>query len=334
MRRRATRAGILVTGIALSLVFGYLALRGVRAHAAWRALLASNDWWLVPSLAALAAAMFLRVVRWQLLFRPGRRPPLAPLAKAATLGLFFNSVLPLRAGEAARIVALNRYTRTSLAETTATVVVERIVDVGSLLALLFVLLVWLPHVSWLRGAAVVAGVCLLGIVVLCVAVRRVRRRPLRAVRLLSRLPGLSEQTVSHLLENTLHGLETLVSLRQAIGVLVWTYASWLLLGLSFWFLMVGFDLHLSPLAGLLVVIATGLAFIVPAAPAAVGVFEAAGLTVLSAYGIARSLAFAYVLVLHALNVLPFVVAGLLVLAWDARAQRRARIEAVPVRSRR
>ena len=78
-------------------------------------------------------------------------------------------------------------------------------------------------------------------------------------------------------ENALHGMETLVSPRQAIAVLAWTYGAWFLLGLSFWFLMFGLHLHLSILAGLLVVITTGLAFIVPSAPSAVGVFEAAGL---------------------------------------------------------
>jgi uncharacterized membrane protein YbhN (UPF0104 family) len=81
--------------------------------------------------------------------------------------------------------------------------------------------------------------------------------------------------------------------------------------------MIGFHLHLSVLAGLLVAIATGLSFIVPAAPGSVGVFEAAGLASTSAYGIPNSQALAYVLVLHALNVLPFLIAGLAVLAVSA-----------------
>jgi uncharacterized membrane protein YbhN (UPF0104 family) len=111
-----------------------------------------------------------------------------------------------------------------------------------------------------------------------------------------------------------------------------TLLSWLLLALAFWFLMIGFDLGLSPLAGLLVVIATGLAFIIPAAPAAVGVFEAAGLAVTSAYGVARSQALAYVLVLHVLNFAPFILAGLLILAADARASRVSPVPAARLRS--
>jgi glycosyltransferase 2 family protein len=335
MRRpSAIRAAVVVGGLAASVVFGYLALRGVKFHATWRALEASNAWWLVPSLAALAASMAGRVVRWRLLFRPAHRPPFVPLAKASVLGLFFNSILPARAGEAARIVALKSYTGIPVAETTATVIVERIADVTSLLLLLLVLVAWLPHVSWLAADEIVAAGCLVGIVVLGFAVRRLRMRPLPRMRLPVRVPGLNEERMRRMTENALHGMETLVNPRQAAGVLAWTYASWLLLGLSFWFLMFGLHLHLSLLAGLLVVITTGLGFIVPAAPAAVGVFEAAGLTAMSAYAVPRSHAFAYVLVLHLLNFVPFVVAGLLVLAWDVQVQRASPVEVLPVRSRR
>jgi uncharacterized membrane protein YbhN (UPF0104 family) len=136
-KQHVTRATLAAVGVVASVLFGYLAVRGVDFSTAWRALEAMNAWWLVPSLAALAASVAVRVVRWHLLFQPGRRPPFAPLAKATLLGLFFNSILPARAGEAARILALKSYTGTSLAETTGTVVVERVADVTSLLLLLF-----------------------------------------------------------------------------------------------------------------------------------------------------------------------------------------------------
>jgi glycosyltransferase 2 family protein len=326
--RRELRAIVIFAGIAASAIFGYLAVRGVKFGATRRALEASNAWWLVPCLAALAACVAARVVRWQRLFQPERRPPYVPLAKATLVGLFFNSILPARAGEAARVIALKRYAGTSLAETAATVVVERMADVTSLILLLFVLLPWLPHVSWLAAAAGVAGACLAGIIILACIVWRLRSRPRPSMPLLARVPGLDEERAQRIAENALHGMATLANPRQGLAVLGWTYGSWLLLGLSFWFLMVGMHLHLSLLAALLVVIATGLAFIVPAAPAAVGVYEAAGLTALSAYGVDRSQAFAYVLVLHLVNFVPYVVVGLLLVASAARGRKAARSPAI------
>jgi glycosyltransferase 2 family protein len=330
---RLTKPAAVLATVVVSVVFGYIAVRGVNFDAAWRALQASDYWWLLPSLAALAAAVLMRAIRWRVLFNPKRRPPLESVTKATLIGLFFNSVLPARAGEAARILALKHYARTSLAEGTATVVVERIFDVGSLVVLLFALVPWLPHVSWLKPAAIVAFACLVTVAVLILFVRRVSGPQLPSwLKWLSRLPGLHEATVIRMIENVSHGLATLQRPRQALVALTWTFLSWFVFGFSFWFLMIGFDLGLSPIAGLLVVIATGLAFIIPSAPAAVGVFEVAGLAATSAYGVPRSEAFAYVLVLHLLNFVPFVFAGLVLLT-AGTGLRRAPTRAVAARVR-
>ena len=88
--------------------------------------------------------------------------------------------------------------------------------------------------------------------------------------------------------------------------------------------MIGFHLGLSVLAGLLVTIATGLSLVLPSSPGAVGVFEAAALVGLKAYGIDKADALSFALVLHAVNFLPYVFAGMLVLQWQAwRARARS-----------
>src|SRR5439155_11617866 len=132
------------------------AVRNVDAGEAWAAFRSSDPWWLLPALAALVVTVFVRAVRWRFLFARETRPPLPAVAGALLVGYFFNNVLPARAGEAARVVALNRSTRTPRAEVVATVALDRAYDVASLLVLLFVGLPWFPHVSWLRAAAVLA----------------------------------------------------------------------------------------------------------------------------------------------------------------------------------
>ena len=90
--------------------------------------------------------------------------------------------------------------------------------------------------------------------------------------------------------------------------------------------MEGFHLHLGFSAGLLVVVAVNLALIIPSGPAAVGVFEAATLATLLPYHVDRPTALSYALLLHALNVIPFIVVGYVSLqyhALDGRWARRA-----------
>ena len=84
-----------------------------------------------------------------------------------------------------------------------------------------------------------------------------------------------------------------------------------------------FELGLSPVAGVLVAIAVNLGMILPSSPAAVGVFEAAVLVALSAYGVPKEEALGYALVAHLLNFVPFIIAGLIVLHAHATSSRRA-----------
>jgi uncharacterized membrane protein YbhN (UPF0104 family) len=71
------------------------------------------------------------------------------------------------------------------------------------------------------------------------------------------------------------------------------------------------------------VIAIGLAMILPSSPAAVGVFEGATVVALGAYGVNQSDALSYALVLHAINVLPFIVIAVPLLGVRGRRLRRA-----------
>jgi uncharacterized membrane protein YbhN (UPF0104 family) len=193
-------------------------------------------------------------------------------------------------------------------------VIERVFDVLALLLLLFVALPWFPEVTWVQAAGVLS-VVLLGIVIGAVVVLRLYdERPIRFVlRPLARLPFVSSRRADAAVLNVIEGVIALRSARLGVVAFVWTLVSWLVLAVSFWLVMLGFDLGLSPGAGLLVVIATSLSLILPSAPAAVGVFEAAAIVALAAYGVPQTQAFSYALIVHALNVLPFVVAGLVVL---------------------
>lgn len=324
--RRGMKVGLVWTGFALSAFFTYLAVRDVDWSAVWDALTTSNYWWTIPALALMAVAVLIRAVRWRYLFAVETRPPLGPVVSATLIGYFFNNVLPARAGEAARIVALNQSARTSRVEATATVVAERAYDVVGLLVLFFVLLPWFPDLSWVHPALVLAGVLGIMLALATSVLVLFGDRPFRRLlRPLSRLPLLDIERTERAAANIHRGTASLHRPRLAILAFTLTMASWLLFGLSAWTLMLGFDLGLSPLAGVLVLIATGLASILPASPAGVGVFEAAVLVALRAYDVPKAEALSYALVLHMLYFLPFIAAGAVVLHFHAMSVRKGMV---------
>jgi uncharacterized protein (TIRG00374 family) len=316
------RSGLFWVGLVVTAFFTYIAVRDVRLEEAWQALKSSNYWWLLPSLGAMALFLVIRAIRWRCLFTPSRRPALRPVTAALLIGYLFNNILPARAGEVARVIALNQRAGTPLAETSGTVVIERVYDVLALLVLLFITLPWLPPVSWLAEAAylaiAVAAVLVGAIAVLTIWGDRAIRVMLRPFQRISFVSERAEGIAWSLGQ----GLAGLRDWRVGLAALVWTFASWTVLAFSFWFVMPAFDLGLSPVAGLFVVIGVGLAMILPASPASLGVFEAAVVVTLGAYGVSDSRALPYALVLHAVNFFPYVLFGVLVLRRHAAIVRK------------
>lgn len=312
---RSTVARIAVwTGLVVSAVFAYLALRGARLDEVWASLEASDYEWTVPALAVMTCAFFIRALRWQVLFAPARRPPFRIVASALYVGYFFNNILPARAGDAASILALNRRARTPVAEATGTLVVERAFDLLSLLLLLFVSLPWLPDLSWVRAAGLLAGGLFLAVGLVVIALAAFGERPfLFAGRHLERIRFLKDLGIGEASANLFRGLHGLRRPWAGLLSFLLTTLSWLVLAVGFWLVTVAFDLRLSYGAGLLVVIAVGLGMVLPSSPAALGVFEAATVVALAAYGIPDSEAVSFALVLHALNALPFLVLALVLL---------------------
>jgi uncharacterized protein (TIRG00374 family) len=320
----------MLVGILVGVGFGYFAVRRVHLSETWTALRATDYEWLAPALLLMAVAFFVRVARWQSMFPSTPRPGFRPLARALYVGYLFNNLLPVRAGEAVRVVTLNRQTGVPVTRAAATILVERAYDVLSLVVLLFVIAPWLPHVTWLRAAGVVALGLAVGLSVGGLVVMRSHGRILEALfRPLRKLAFLPQEAVERAPKDFLEGLAGLLRPRVALIAFALTTLSWLLLGIGFWLVTIAFHLHVSYFAGLLVVIGIGLAMILPSSPAALGVFEGATVVSLGAYGIDDSRALSYALVLHALNFLPFPVLAPFILGPDLARRRRVAFERQP-----
>ncbi len=304
------RALIWAVALASTIGFGYVAIRDAHPDEVWDALQEANIWWVVPSFALLAVAVAVRALRWQLLFQRETRPPYAATAAATIVGLAVNSLLPLRAGEAARVIALNRRAGTSPVESAATVALERILDVFCMLLLLLAALPWLPEVDWVGAAAAIALALalMLGGTALLFAIYG--DRPFHALdRLLRRLPFGHHSWVEHVGASLRRGLVALRDPKLALTAFVLTTVGWLLTSVSFWLLTLAFDLDLPLVSGVLILAAVGFSVILPAAPGALGVFEAATVVALAAYDISASEALSYAFTLHAVNLIPYIIAG-------------------------
>lgn len=319
LRRLATWAGL-----GISAIFAYLSVRDVDFAIFWDTLARGKYWLLIPATIVLAFAIYLRALRWRILFVREPRPPLDAVTSSLLIGYLFNSILPARAGEAARVIALNQRARTSRSEALATVVAERLLDVLVLLALLLAAAPFVTEATWLRSGAAVGGVAFAILTVLLVVLAFYGERPVRfALRPLSALPNVSSTRIADAAANLVQGLAVFRRPGLALRAVVLTTFSWLVIALSFWLCMRAVRLDEGGDAALLVVIAVNLAMILPSGPAGLGVFEAAAVLTLTRFGVDRSEALSYAVVVHVLNVVPLIVVGYVALHRHARAVRRS-----------
>jgi len=316
---RGSRPWLKLATIAVTVVFSYIALSEIDFSEVWRALRSCDYWWLIPALIVFGLGDVARALRWRSLFAPGRRPPPGPTLNATMIGYFYNNIMPARAGEAARVLVLTRRGSVPLVETVGTIVVERLFDLIAILAVFFLTQPWLPHVSWLRAAAIAAIALALVIASIAVLLVIYGDRPLRTLlRPLGRLSRFSGDLLEKTIVELAHGLSGLRNRRVAIEAFLWTIVAWMLTALCAYFVSIAFHLHLPFACGVLVAVAVGLSMILPSPPAALGVFEGAAILALKAYGMSKSSILPFALVLHAVNFVPFVLIGAFLLHYNAR----------------
>ncbi len=311
-------------GLAVTVVCMYVAVRGVELDDALDALRDSDLVWLIPALPVFSAAIVLRGVRWWALYDAELRPSLRAVMYALLVGYFFNNILPARAGEAARVIALNNRAKTPLGEIVGTVVVERVFDLLALLLILLCAYPWLPEISWLRNAAILGAFVTVVVAVLIVLIVRYDARavhwllsPLRRIR----RPGFAERVETAAI-NATRGLVALRNPVIAVRGFALTVASWVVLAISYWILMEAFALDLPLDAAILVTVAINLSLVLPSSPAALGVFEAATIIALNAFDVPHAEALSYALVLHLLNLVPFLLIGAVLLGPSALRRNR------------
>ena len=178
LRRGAPAWAHAAAGLAISVAFGWLALRDVSWSAVRASLAGIRPAWLIAALVLLAVAVGMRSERWRVLFPRDARPARRAVFWSLAIGYLFNNLLPARAGEAARVVALRREAGVPAMRGAGTVAVERVFDLASLAGLMLVATPFLGSGSVVRLTAWTSAVVLAAAVVLAGACRSARlRRP-------------------------------------------------------------------------------------------------------------------------------------------------------------
>lgn len=305
-------------GIAISLAFLYLALRGLRLQDVLQTLKGARYTWLLPGILIYFIGVYVRAWRWHYLLRPVKPVPTPILFPLTAIGYMGNNIYPARAGELLRALLLKRIEDVPVSASLATIIIERVFDGVVMLAFVFLNLPELArlqsdsgfigniHTLAMWGAGLFSGV--LGVFLLAAMF------PVEADRLLvsttSRLlPPRFQEGFIGLARRFLSGLAALRSPADALMIFLTSLLIWLLETGKYWFVMHAFPFEVSFFTLMLMNGIVNLATTIPSAPGYIGTFDAPGIAVLSAYGVDRAIAAGYTLVLHVALWLPITALG-------------------------
>jgi glycosyltransferase 2 family protein len=320
-------------GLAISVIFLWLALRGLKLSDVWGSLRTANYWWLIPGVAVYFVGVWARAWRWHYLLRPLKAIPTRTMFPIVTIGYMGNNIYPARAGEVLRAYVLRREQGVPVSASLATILVERIFDGVVMLMFVFFNLNALARLTGSSGIAgsiqslAVAGTAVFSLallVFLLAAIFPQQSLGLYTRWVAPRLPGRVREKATGLLTGFWTGLEALRSPRNIFMVFVTSVVIWLLETGKYWFVMHAFDFsgYQGGFFGLMLMNGiVNLATTIPSAPGYVGTFDTPGIAVLSAYGVDPAVAAGYTLTLHAALWLPITLLGAYYMAraglkWD------------------
>jgi uncharacterized protein (TIRG00374 family) len=271
-----------------------------------------NWWWVAGAVFLDIASYGCQGMRWSLLLHPIGRISMLQATQAIYAGLYVNEVLPMRLGEILRIYLASRRTQARFGAIVPSVLVERFFD-AIWLALAFGITVFaVPLPRFLVDSEKILGFTALAAAILFVYLVFRKKKSGSASPDSTKRYWRPVRWIPGLLDKMAGGI-------RDIGRSRFFYSSFgisllLLLGqiLSYWFVMLAYGLKFSFWHGAAVFLIVHIGTMIPSAPSNVGTYQFFTVVGLTIFGISKTLATSFSVVVFLILTIPLWIIGLLV----------------------
>jgi uncharacterized protein (TIRG00374 family) len=300
-------------------------LRDANLVDVWRNVRSARVDLLLVALAFVASTLWIRAVRWQYLLRPIGPTRFRTVFRAGVIGFAALAVLPARVGDLLRPYLVARQDGLPVAASIATIVMERVLDLITVLALMSIYVwgfadtsTWKPQlltpieVSAALGGAV--SVALIGIMwVLASHPERIGTFVHSAAWL---LPHTMARRLGEIASTFSTGFAVARSPKGLILSLVWSFPLWLAIAGDTWVVTRAFGIDM-PFSGAFLLQAMLVVGVAVPTPGGVGSYhEAYRIGVTSFFGAPNDQAVAAAIVVHFIGFVPVLLLGIVYMVQD------------------
>jgi phosphatidylinositol alpha-mannosyltransferase len=327
---RVRRRVALLLAVALFVGILAFALSRLGLHRIGNALASAEPGWIVLALVLMGLSLLLRAGSWHEVLRAALPDtPIAwpPVIRATMIGVMGSAVFPGRISEPAKMLVLTRRlpgsSRRQLPVVAGTVFSQTLIN---LLALAILATVTFTSLQILRQHVSGLAIALLVPLLICAIVLLGPRLLALAQRSRSPRIALAATTLARLLRLGRQGLAVFANPRHGIPAVLLQLLAWMLQWLACYAVLLALGLQSDGglTAAAAVLLAVNVSAVLPATPSNVGVFQAACLVVLAAYGVEAGPALAYGIILQAVEVLTALGMGLPALLGEGMTWRDIR----------
>ncbi|MBU2514726.1 flippase-like domain-containing protein [bacterium] len=315
----------LMIGIAISGLFLYLAFGKIDFGKMKESFQNANMWLFIPAIFVQFIAHWVRSIRWQYFLNSIKRVPVSTLFTATMIGYVGNTVLPAHLGEVFRANVVGNKEKISTSSTLATLVIERLIDVLSLLVIMVVALIIYPFPDWVTKSGYIMFVLTIGLFVFLVLLKQKNDNTVRLLNFgLKLLPKSIAQKVDGIITSFIDGINGMERKRDYLIVFVLSLSIWFFYWLTLLFVFLSFNLfeiyNINIVSSVVLLVITTISVVVPSSPGYVGTYHYLCQLSLELFGVPRSVGLSFAFVAHGLSIIPTAIVGFF-FAWRVGISR-------------
>ncbi len=304
------RTLFLLAGLIISVVSLFFAFQGFDLGGVWGAMQSVQPVWFALMVLPFILTFMSKVWRWRVMFHPDEPRVSNNLLFSALMISYIP--LPFRAGEVARGFVVSSRSGVPAPRVFSTILVEKVLDVLTLLLLLGISLpfVKLPGDMQRPAITLAVGVTVGTLLMLGLVLRPQLARGLARI-VARRLPMHLGPRIEVATEQVLQGFAPMLNPAVALRVALWSLVTWSINVVTIYCLLRAFNIEVGPLVASVLVVATNLSMAVPAAPGSLGTFELAVVGILTALGLPTEVAQTFSILDHFIGLVPVALMGVI-----------------------
>ena len=226
----------------------------------------------IPALAVMFLSHFLRAWRWQLLLAPIAHVRLKTLFSSLLIGYMANTFLPAHLGEFIRAYLVGKKNPIAGSSVFATIVIERIIDVFTLLILMALTIIVFPFPDWVQKSGYISFGFIALLFIVLVLMKKYRDQALAILNVvLKPFPQGLRHKLNELLHSFLDGVVGLKNWQHYVIVTILSMIIWFCYGYIFQLGLYAFNFvdtytEITWVTPLVLLVITTIAVLVPSSP--------------------------------------------------------------------